>query len=221
MKLFLRKSRILLIGLIAVLFGFTQLIRGQEFETGIKGGFNLSYLSTDDANDNNIIPGFHAGVFANFDIANSFGIQPEVLFSTKGMKTIYDEDFLGVSIADGKSKLNINYIDVPLYLKFNLADDFALKFGPYLGLLVNADFETDAEVLSFIDIDTEDEIDKNSFNLVDYGISGGLEFSIYQMIMGFNYSLGLNEVAKEGESMELLLGNARNNSIQLYAGFVF
>ncbi len=193
----------------------------QEMKAGVKGGVNLSWLSVDKANDNNIIPGFNAGVWAKFMANDKFGVQPEILFSSKGMKTIYDNEFLGFDIADGTTKLTLNYIDIPVYLTFNLANDFDFHVGPYIGFLMNANMATDAQILEFIDADSNDDIDRSRFNAIDAGISGGLGFNIDPLTFGFNYGLGLRQVAKDGEATKDLLGDAKNNSFQVFVGFSF
>ncbi|HYX06677.1 MAG TPA: porin family protein [Bacteroidales bacterium] len=202
-------------------FIFSLSIDAQESRAGIIGGLNLSYLSTDKANDNNIIPGFHVGVWGKKMITDQFGIQPEILYSAKGMKTVYSSDFLGFNVTDGTTKLNLNYIDIPVYLTFNLADDFDFHLGPYVGFLMNAHMSTDAQILESINVNNEDDIDRSKFNTLDAGITGGLGFSIEPMTFGFNYNIGLRQVAKDGGDMENLLGNAKNNTIQVYVGLMF
>lgn len=188
---------------------------------GIKGGLNLASMSIDDADDSNIIPGFHAGVWGELMLSEKFALQPEVHFSTKGVKATYDSDFLNFDIANGETTLNLSYIDIPVYFVFNLAEDFNFHLGPYFGILVNSKYESDNEILNFIDIEDADDIDREEFNTLDYGVSGGLGFELEPFIFGFNYNIGLNPVAKDGEAMENLLGDAKNNVIQIYLGFSF
>ncbi|MFW6222098.1 MAG: porin family protein [Bacteroidota bacterium] len=209
--------------LLAIVFVFTISVElnAQSRSGGIKGGLNLSSLTIEEADDNNIIPGFHAGLWMKNMFTEQFGVQPEILFSTKGVKTVYNEEFLGFDVADGNTKLNLNYIDVPIYFVFQLAEDFDFHLGPRIGYLLNASMETQAEVLEFIDVDDEDEIDRENFNTLDYGFSGGLGFYLDPVTIGFNYDMGLRPVAKDGEFTEDLLGDARNSTIQIYLGFAF
>ncbi len=188
---------------------------------GIKGGLNLAAMTIEEADDSNIIPGFHAGFFGEFILTDKFSLQPEVLFSTKGVKATYDSDFFNFDIADGETTLNISYIDIPVYLKFNLAEDFNFHLGPYLGILMNAKYESENEILDFININDADDIDRDQFNNLDYGISGGLGFELEPFIFGFNYNLGLRSVAIEDEAMRSLMEDAKNNVIQIYFGLSF
>lgn len=123
--------------------------------------------------------------------------------------------------ANEETTLNMSYIDIPLYLKFNLAEDFNVHFGPYVGILLNSKYESENEVLDFVNIDDADDIDRDQFNNTDYGITGGLGFELQPFIFGFNYNLGLCAVAKEDEAIKSLPKDAKNNVIQIYFGFSF
>lgn len=187
----------------------------QESHSGIKGGLNLSSMTTDGNNDKNLKAGFHVGVFDKIPVSESFSVQPELLYSVKGMKINYD------GLAKGDTKFNLNYIDLPVKLVFNLADDFDFHFGPYVGYLVNAKMKTDAEVLDFYDINSEDDINRKNFHALDYGLVGGLGFDLKPLIIGFDYNLGLATVAKDDEKSYDLVGDAKNTVIQVYVEMKF
>lgn len=187
----------------------------QESTVGIKGGINFSGMYTKEINDKNLNPGFHIGVFNKISITDFFAIQPELLYSVKGVKYTYDD------FADGITKFNLNYIDFPVKLVFNLSENFSLQAGPYFSYLINAKIKTDAEVLNFFDITSEDEIDRENFNTIDYGIVAGLGFDLDPLIFGVNYNLGLNNIAKDDKFSHDMLGDAKNTAIQVYVGIIF
>ena len=103
-------------------------LKAQESHAGIKGGINLSSLTTDGNSDKNLKIGFHAGVYDKIPVGESFAIQPELLYSVKGIKLNYDDN----TFADGETRFNLNYIDLPVKFVFNLSDDFEFQFGPYV-----------------------------------------------------------------------------------------
>lgn len=209
-------KRIILITLIA--FSLVEIVCAQQINStsGIKGGLNLASLSTDGNNDKNLKMGFHAGVFTKIPLNESFAIQPELLYSGKGIKVNYDESI----IADGETKFNLNYIDVPVKLVFNLAEDFEFQLGPYISYLVNANVDTDAEFFGG-DVNAQDELNREHFHAFDYGLTAGLGFDLDPMIFGLNYNLGLQQVAKDDDVSYDLLGDAKNTVIQLYVGLKF
>jgi len=208
---------------IALLIACTVTIklRAQETRVGVKAGLNLSYLRVDRADQNNILPGFHLGLWSDLRVNQTFGIQPEILYSVKGTRTVFDEEIFGINIIDGEAKLGLHYIDIPVYLKINLSEEFNLHLGPYIGFLMFARAETDTEILEFIDVEESQDIDRDEFNKVDAGISGGIEFSLEPVFFGINYNLGLRQVAREGEPIELILGDAASTNMQLYVGISF
>ncbi|MFW6259391.1 MAG: porin family protein [Tangfeifania sp.] len=190
---------------------------GQSSGFGLKGGLNLSNMTVEGNDDSNLKAGFHLGVFNKIGITESFSIQPELLYSAKGFKYNYDNS----AIADGETKFNLNYIDLPVKLVFNLSRDFEFQLGPYFSYLAGANVDTDAQVLEFFNIDSTDELDRENFNAFEAGLTGGLGFTIDPLVFGFNYNLGLTQVAKDDEPTEAMLGDAKNTVIQVYAGILF
>jgi hypothetical protein len=209
------KKLALISTLILIVFGAD--VYAQESRIGLKGGVNLSTLSIDDNNDKNLKMGFHAGVFNKIGITDKFAIQPELLYSVKGVKYNFDDNVL----ADGNAKFNLNYLDLPVKLVFNLSEDFEFQFGPYVSYLLNAILDTYAEVLGFWDIDGNDELDRENYNAFDFGVALGLGFDFDPLVVGFNYNLGLTPVAKEDKVSRDILDEAKNSVIQVYVGIKF
>ena len=209
------KKLVILTGLFCLLI--SPALKAQESHAGIKGGVNLSSLTIDDNTDKNLKIGFHAGVYDKIALSESFAIQPELLYSVKGIKMNYDDN----TFAEGDSKFNLNYIDLPVKFVLNLSEDFEIQFGPYVSYLVSANMDTDAELFDAFPIDSDDEIDRENFRSIDYGLSAGLGFDLDPMIIGFNYNMGLTPVAKDDEVSEDILGDAKNAVIQVYVGLKF
>lgn len=205
------------IRIISALFCFLSFtaIHAQESAFGIKGGLNLSTMSTKGNDDKNLNPGFHAGIFDKIAFSENFAIQPELMYSTQGLKINYE------GLVDGETKFNLNYINLPVNLVFNLTDNLWLQAGPYIGYLINAKMKSNAEVISLFEINSEDVIDRKNFNTLDYGIATGLGFGAGPVIFGVNYNFGLNVVAKDNEPIHAMLGDAKNNVLQIYVGIKF
>lgn len=183
---------------------------------GVKAGVNFSNMTIEDSDDRTLNTGFHAGVFGRMGITEFFSLQPELIYTTKGFTNTYDN-----ILAEGEAKFNLNYIEIPVNLVYHLAEDFSFHLGPYIGYLANANVSTDNSVLDFFQIDTDDNIDRDNFKSFDFGITGGLDFTLDPLVVGFKYNLGLVNVAKDNIPAEQLLGNAKNTAIQVYAGFLF
>ncbi|GET25015.1 porin family protein [Prolixibacter sp. NT017] len=208
-------KKLILFAVVCLMLSAT-VARAQESEVGVKGGLNLSSISVDYGNDKNLKAGFFAGVYNKIPLGNTFALQPELLYSVKGVKYNYNNTF-----SNSETKVNLNYIDLPVKMVFNLSKNFDVQFGPYVSYLLNGDINTSTEVLNYYSQNSNKEIDRKDFNALDYGLSAGVGFDLESMLLGVNYNVGLNQVAKDGTTPHNMMGNAKNNVLQFYVGFKF
>lgn len=201
--------QITLISLIATFY--VQSVSAQSPRAGIKGGVNFSNLFIDDVDDENMRIGFHAGFYSQFlNETETFGIQPELLLSTKGAKGTYNSFGL-----DGEVKFNLMYLDVPLPLVFKVGDQVDIHFGPYISYLLGASTSTEGDLG-----DGEEELDRDNFHSFDYGLTGGLALNFDVISVGVRYNYGLQQIANSDES-EFFLDNSKNANGQIFAAFNF
>jgi len=92
---------------------------------GIKGGVNVSSISGEDTKAK---VGFGGGLFMNAPIAESFSIQPEILYNMKGAES---EGGIDASI-------KLDYISVPVMFQYNATPQFYLEAGPEFSFLTSA-----------------------------------------------------------------------------------
>jgi hypothetical protein len=88
--------------------------------------------------------GIRGGLVADFGLTDNLSFQPGLLFVMKGGRQEVDEtvteDFFGTTIttkSSYQSKLNLNYIQIPLNFQYHLNDDktgFFVGAGPYVAL---------------------------------------------------------------------------------------
>ncbi len=143
---------------VAMLLCVTSSVFAQGVGLGIKAGVNFANQSiTDISTDSKT--GFHAGGYLVINFSETFGIQPEVLFSS-----------MGSELPDGTS--DFKYLTVPVLLRWKPIGLLSFEAGPQLGILMNAEFDGD---------DIGDEI-KNS----DFGLAVG---GTVHLPLGFNASL--------------------------------
>lgn len=213
MKTIKKRTIIVVLSLLALFAVQNSFAQGAKL--GVKGGLSLSHLSIDDANDKNILGGFHLGGWANLPISGPLSLQPELLFSQKGSKW---ED--KTNTYNAEVKLHLNYLEVPVNLVYNLSKDVDFQLGPYIGFLLSSDSETKISSGS-VNMNFNSELDKENFTSPDLGLQGGMRFYVKPIYLGFTYKLGLSQVAKDGRSSENMLGDAANRSIQVYAAFAF
>jgi hypothetical protein len=181
---------------------------------GIKGGLNLTNLSSDHFTDNHLKAGFNVGIFSKIPVTPGFSIQPELLYSVKGSKTDYNNFVEGT----GEYRFNLGYVELPLLAVVNLTKNFSIHAGPYGAYLTNAivkDVNNNGTIQSITDLNA------NDFNRWDFGLAGGVGFDIENFTIGARYNYGLTEIGKSGNLTSTALGSAKNNGLSVYVGFGF
>jgi opacity protein-like surface antigen len=175
---------------------------------GIKGGLTYSnvYIDLDDVHAQNARSGFHAGFFSQVMVAETIGLQPEILFTTKGTSAQY------TGVINQRVEFNLNYVDIPLYLVYRPMEGLEFHAGPYIGLLLPTNINLDNG------IDGNRNLDRDHFYNLDWGVGGGLQFNFRYVILGARYNLGLQEIADSNTSRSLM-GNAKHNFAQFYIAF--
>ena len=187
-------KKLILFAALAV-FGFTQVNAQAKF--GAKAGANLANL-VGDIEDNKMLFGFHVGAVAEFAISEDFFIAPELLFSTQGYK-LDDDDF--------DASLNLNYINLPIMAKYQVADGFTLEAGPQIGFLMSSKFKVEGE-----------SGDAEGLSDIDFGLNLGLGYRLESgLFFQGRYNIGLSNVADEGGDDFKI----NNSVIQFSVGYFF
>ena len=174
---------------------------------GFKGGLNFSNLYTDNVDDNNVLTGFNAGLYAKFPVAKGIAIQPEISYTTKGAELVYNNLFV-----KGTAKFNVNYIEVPVLLVMNITDNFNVHVGPYAAYMVSGKTSNDSNLMS-----TQRDLDTDDFNKFDAGLAGGLGVDLDVVNFGVRYNYGLTKIAKESTT-NLISSDAKNSVLSVYVG---
>ncbi len=155
------------IGLIVSIFFISMTFYGQSIDFGLKLGANFSTLT--DASGLKNKTGFVAGAFLGIKFNDNFAIQPELLYSQQGAK-FSPGDF------------NLDYVNVPVVVKYYLIQGLNLQAGPQFGFLVNDNLASKPE----------------SFDL------SGILGAGYDLPLGLRidarYHFGFTEVIKNGDS---------------------
>ena len=175
-----------------------------QARAGIKGGLNVSNLYIDNLDDENARYGFNVGLFGQVLASETFAIQPELLYSTKGSKAFYE------GIVDQTVKYNINYLDLPVLAVFKLGESAEIHVGPYASYLLNANISYSGDI-----INGDDEIDRDHLKSFDYGLVGGFGLNFGAAQVGARYNYGLAKIA-DSDAAELVLGDSKNSVAQLY-----
>ncbi|HLK31414.1 MAG TPA: porin family protein [Puia sp.] len=101
---------------------------------GIKGGLSIATIIKSDNPDisSQALLGFNGGAVLQLPLGKYIAIQPEVLFSQKGYHAS------GSNIGgDYDYRRYLNFLDIPLLLRINLAKEFGLVVGPQYSYLLS------------------------------------------------------------------------------------
>jgi outer membrane protein with beta-barrel domain len=172
-----------------------------QVKFGLKAGLNLSsYTGKDAALFGGGKEGkldFNGGGLVNIGLCKSFSLQPEIFFSGQGTR-------FAVGNSNGGGEFDVDYVNVPLLIKYNVTKGFALEAGPQVGFLISAIGKPYTTGESAIN-------EKSYFNTMDYAVAFGASYLT-------NANLGFDARYNWGLSKDLLQGT--NDPYRLF-GTVF
>ncbi|PKG42755.1 porin family protein [Psychroflexus sp. MES1-P1E] len=184
-------KRILLLSTIAIL-GLSNSMIAQNVDFGLKTGLNISNFTGGDVGENSLF-GFHVGGFAEFKLNKKISLQPELLYSTQG------------SEVQNSLKIKVDYLTIPLMVKYYLSEKFSVEAGPQASFLLNDKAEFDDSSIPDADIDA------SSF---DFGLNAGLGYNFNSNLFAqVRYNYGITTV---GENPDV-----KNSVFQMSLGYKF
>lgn len=158
---------------------------------GVKGGFNINKISGLRLN-NTLKPGFHIGLFANFQLNDRFSMQHEILYSQRGVS---------VSLENGaRYTKTFSYIDLPWTLNYYFNRNFYITAG------------VQPSVYAYFKSPQADSVlyNKDNVNTIDFSYLAGAAF-----LFDNNFGFG---VRFNGSIVPLFEVDRRNKNyvLQLY-----
>ncbi|MCS3529037.1 porin family protein [Chryseobacterium sp. JUb7] len=163
---------------------------------GIKGGANAAAFSEQKLSTNNQKIGFNAGAFVNIPLSNKISVQPEVLYNQMGAKSVISSNEVTSgsttvkTVAD--SKVELNYISVPLMFQFRPAKSFYFEAGPEFSYFLNGKNKGETTITTTTgststtqNMSTSETIDKDNIKKFNVGLGLGVGLDI-------THNLGVN-----------------------------
>jgi hypothetical protein len=125
---------------IAAVFAFTAASYSQGgFRLGVKLGTNLNKIEGQSFKDGFDLS-YHVGGFAEIDFNKKWGIQPEVLWNqTSGRRSSFNTLYASVANPNGAEKFKLDYLSIPLLLRYNVGNILSLNAGPQFSILLDED----------------------------------------------------------------------------------
>lgn len=156
---------------------FTTNAKAQHVNIGIKGGLNVYNINNDNSAKYDSKVGFNVGLLGHIHLAKQLAFQPELVYSAQGAK---------FTTAGIETKLNLDYINVPMLIQYMFDNGFRLQAGPQIGFLISAKAK-----VGDTKIDVKDNLKK-----VDFGLGAGLGYVDPKSGFGIDarYNLGLSNI---------------------------
>lgn len=205
--------------LYTIFVSITVMSQNQKVKIGVKAGLNISSLAFDENEMNSSSrTGFTAGVMVEIPLAKNFSLQPELLYSQQGGKTsFFDSE---VTNSNYKGTLELNYLNIPLMLKYYVVKGLSVQAGPQIGILLKANNKYEDNFLGYEN--------HESFNLKDYstGIDTSVNFGLgYQFKDKFytdlRYNISYSNVFKDGDANYFINQDMKNRVFQISLGYFF
>lgn len=214
-----RMTKTRLLALLLVLNTICAL--SQENRFGIKAGFNYSSVVGDLTEGLKFRFSGHAGVFMEFDLSERLKFQPELLYSSQGFQ--FSSDLASIENPgtstnqnDFRNNVQLNFLTIPLLMKFGINDRLDAQVGPQFGFLINQVIKT--KNLNESNSDSDDKSVRNGDFQLDYGAALGLGIKLNE-----NFALSPKAYIGLRNRLNGLGGNAYNVNValQLSLGYVF
>jgi hypothetical protein len=163
------------------------MIQAQGVGIGIKAGANWANQDVADV-DMKSVTDYHVGAYVNINFSDKWGITPEVQYAAYGSE--WDD-----------VKVDLDYVAIPVMLRFKPIDLISLEAGPQFSFLTKAEVEDIGDVA--------DELKSNDFGLAfGAGLHLPLGFNV-----GARYVLGFTDISEVSEE------SIKNRTFQVYLGW--
>lgn len=189
-------KKILLLSAFAMFsfYGFSQ-----NALYGVRAGVNVSNLNYEPQVPSSVKNmhrnGFVIGFFAEYQVSGKLSFAPEIQFSAEGAK---DESLLIAGLDEERAySTRINYIQLPLFFKYQVSESIAIGLGPQASLKAHS-YEDAMQNLAFSGL-------------------AGIEYKLSEeFFLDLRYSYGLTNVFDDKANLE-----AKNENLQIGFGLKF
>jgi len=198
--------------ILSVLFIFTSAFNLTQAQVtfGVKTGLNLSNFF--EKNDDKVLSegykyrtGANLGLTVDFPINNNLGIQTGLTFQNRGFRISEVKDIAGYDL-EINSKTSLNYIDIPVNLKYTYElsnlNIYGLG-GLYVGNAISGKYEGSSTFQGRTDetnLDIEFGNDQGEMKSLDYGLNFGLGAEYGPFGLNLSYAYGLANLSNNPNS---------------------
>ncbi|MDE1191503.1 MAG: porin family protein [Arachidicoccus sp.] len=163
------------------LFIFSTTIHAQlsSFEFGVKAGGTFGKIDGESFKQGYNF-GVNAGFFAYIG-SNKVGVQPEVLFN-QTKTTVEDDKVSPGDVLNQGAKGHLNYLSIPILLRYNVVNILSLQAGPQFGILMNKN-------------NNLVQNGRDAFKGGDFAIDLGVQLNLNKLKVYGRYNIGLSNIS--------------------------
>lgn len=173
-------KRIILAVTAMVVVMFTAQAQG-GFKVGIKAGANLNMIDGQAFSETFDLT-YHLGGFAEINVNKKWGIQPELLWNqTSGKTSSFKTLYATVANPTGSENIKLNYLSIPVLLRYNIGSMLTLNAGPQFGILIKDD-------------NTLLKNGQSAFKSGDFSMVGGVQLNFTFLRIYGRYNIGLMNI---------------------------
>jgi hypothetical protein len=148
----------------------------QHVNFGIKGGLNVYNIHNDNGVKYDAKTGLYLGLLGHIHLNKEWAVQPELVYSSQGAK---------YNFPNSETRVNLDYINVPVLLQYMLDNGFRFEAGPQVGFLVNAKTGNKIDVM-------------DNYKSIDFGLGFGIGYIKPSTGLGIDarYNFGLSDITE-------------------------
>jgi hypothetical protein len=192
------KKRVFSLGIILLTILLMPNVQAQKFGGGFQFGLSTSEISGDRFNGPSKA-GIYLGAFTNLRLSTKTSLQLELNYVQKGSRKVPD------STSTDSYLLRINYMELPLFVKYDITSKITFEAGPYIGFLIH----------HYEEQNCEEVISDPPFEKTDIGANIGLYYTLLKHLRAnVRYSNTLFfPVQKRGSGNTYWLKKGRYNEV--------
>jgi Outer membrane protein beta-barrel domain len=184
---------------------FIPALVSAQLKIAVKGGLNFSNITNASSIKSGTHTGYMIGGYISPKPKKTLGFRSEIILSRQG----YD-----YKTNTNSGNVNLDYLLLPQLITLNFSKLVQLHAGLQAAFLLNANVDsTGSGSGSLFDY----------FKRFDYGVAGGIEiYPIMGLFVGGRINISFNDISVGGNRPNFIPDvNAKNNVVQLYAGWRF
>jgi len=160
-----------------ILVAFSAGAKAQSLKIGIKAGADINKIDGESFKQA-FSYGYQVGAFAQINVNNKWGVQPEVILSQVNVDT--SSNFSDVYKVNGFPS-HLKYLKIPILLNYNANEFVSLQVGPQFGVLLDKN-------------KTAVQNGNSAFKGGDFSMVGGLQLNISKIRVYGRYALGMTNL---------------------------